>query len=70
MINLEIDAVRPGEQKESEAYFHGRGKHLITDIMWELTLDECRVNVKCIKDSLINQIETTVTDLPGRLVEE
>ena len=70
LINLEIDAVRPGEQEESEAYFHGRGKHLITDIMWELTLDECKVNVKCIKDSLINEIETTVTTLPEPIMED
>ena len=70
LINLEIDAVRPGEEKKSEPYFHGNGKHLITEIMWELSLDKCRVNVKCIKDSLINQIETTVTELPQRIVEE
>lgn len=70
LINLEIDSVRPGEAKDSGPYFHGNGKHLITEIMWELSLDKCRVNVKCIKDSLINQIETTVTELPERIVEE
>ena len=62
--------MRPGEAKDSGPYFHGNGKHLITEIMWELSLDKCRVNVKCIKDSLINQIETTVTELPERIVEE
>ena len=69
LINLEIDAVRPGEAQESDAYFHS-GKHLITSIMWELTLDECRTHVKVIKDSLINQIETTVTTLPEKILEE
>tara|TARA_Y100001963_G_scaffold57872_1_gene80995 strand:+ start:4954 stop:6444 length:1491 start_codon:yes stop_codon:yes gene_type:complete len=66
LINLEIDAVRPGEESHSEAYFH-TGKHLITDIMWELTLDECKTHITVIKDSLINQIETTVPELPQRL---
>jgi len=67
LINLEIDAVRPGAKKEDSAF--NSGKHLITDIMWELSLDQCKVNVKCIKDSLINQLETWAPELAERIEE-
>ena len=38
--------------------------------MWELTTAECQVHIKCIKDSHINQIETTSVKLPERMDSE
>ena len=38
--------------------------HLITEIKWGLTPNECRTNIKVIKDSTISQIETTQPDFP------
>jgi len=57
IINLDISAVRPGEEY-SKSKFSG-GNHLITDIKWALTKNELRTNLTVIKDSLINNIETT-----------
>ena len=45
-----------GEAVDPKFY---NGKHLITEIMWNLTPTECTVNLKCIKDSVINNIELT-----------
>ena len=42
----------------SKSKFSG-GNHLITDIKWALTKNELRTNLTVIKDSLINNIETT-----------
>ena len=69
LINLEIPPAKPGEKEVVDSLFHS-GKHLITGIEWEITFDECRTNVRVIKDSLINRIETTVPKLPDRMDEE
>jgi len=57
LINLDIPLPdMSGEAVDPKFY---NGKHLITEIMWNLTPTECTVNLKCIKDSVINNIETT-----------
>ena len=40
-------------------YLDVGGNHLITEIKWGLTKNELRTNLKVIKDSVINNIETT-----------
>jgi hypothetical protein len=55
IINLEIPPAIPGEDIKSK--FFG-GPHLITDLSWQLTTNSCQLNVKVIKDSVMNQIET------------
>jgi hypothetical protein len=35
------------------------GNHLITEIMWNLTPKECNLNIRCMKDSVNADIETT-----------
>jgi len=57
LINLYIPSVRPGEG-DSDPIFHN-GMHLITEIMWSLTPTKCKTNVKCIRDSVLTNIETT-----------
>tara|TARA_B110000285_G_scaffold68290_1_gene78465 strand:- start:692 stop:2152 length:1461 start_codon:yes stop_codon:yes gene_type:complete len=57
VINLDIPAVRPGEQQVEPKFYNGN--HLITEIMWALSPNECTTNIKCIKDSVLNNIETT-----------
>ena len=59
VINLEIPPAIPGEEKESK--FYG-GSYLITELSWNLRPKSCQLNVKVIKDSVINQIETTEID--------
>ena len=46
------------------------GKYLIKDIGWSLTQQECKTNITVIKDSLMNQIETAVMELPRRIEEQ
>ena len=58
LINLDIPSIRPGEAESSDPTFYN-GKHLITEIMWNLQPRELTVNIKCMKDSVINNIETT-----------
>lgn len=60
LINLDIPAPRPGD-KEIEPKFYN-GKHLITHIQWRLLPNTCELNVQCIKDSVISDIETTSID--------
>ena len=69
MIEVEIPPARPGEASTPENHFHG-GLHLLTDIMWELTYTECKVSVKCIKDSLMSEIETTRIEIPPTIKEK
>ena len=57
LINLNLPATRGLTAETNPALFHS-GKHLITEIKWSLTQNECRTNVKVIKDSYLNQIET------------
>ena len=68
IIDIDIPPARPGEQENPRNHFH-QGAHLLTDIMWELTYTECKVSVKCIKDSLMNEIETTRIDIPPTISE-
>ena len=60
LINLELPSVRPGEDTV-EQKFQG-GNHLITQIKWTLNRNELRTNLKVVKDSLMNNIETTAMD--------
>ena len=57
VINLEIPPVRPGDE-EVEPKFNN-GEHLITEIMWNLKPNALKTNLKCISDSVLNNIETT-----------
>ena len=57
IINLDLPSVRPGEEETQPKFYNGH--HLITDIMWQLTPSQCKTNIKCIKDSVLNSIETT-----------
>ena len=60
LINLDIPAVRPGEEEVDPKFYNG--KHLITHLQWQLQPATCTLNVKCIKDSVINNIETTAIE--------
>ena len=61
LINLDIPAVRPGGEVEEPKFNNGR--HLITELAWNINAKhECTLSVKCIKDSVINNIETTVME--------
>jgi len=61
LINLDIPAVRPGEDVVEPKF--NNGNHLITELAWSINANkECTLNVKCIKDSVINNIETTVME--------
>ena len=57
LINLDIPLPRAGDEVVEPKFYNG--KHLITDIKWSLRPNGCSLNVKCMKDSVINQIETT-----------
>ena len=57
LINLDLPAVRPGEEHQEPVFFSGN--HLITEIMWNLTAKECNLNIRCMKDSVNADIETT-----------
>ena len=39
------------------------GKYLITEIMWDLTLKQCKTNLKVIKDSYHNELEMYEADV-------
>ena len=70
MIKLAIPVAKAGEDDPSaENVFH-TGTYLITDIQWELALSQCKVNIRCIKDSLMNRIETTTVKLPGMIKDK
>lgn len=58
-INLEIPPAVPGEDKEPKFF---AGQYLITELSWNLKATSCQLNVKVIKDSIINQIETSEVD--------
>jgi|TARA_B110000263_G_C15299008_1_gene506990 hypothetical protein len=57
VINLDIPAARAGEDEVKPKFYNG--KHLITEVMWNITPNECNLNIKCIKDSVLSNIETT-----------
>lgn len=57
VINLDIPAARAGEGVVEPKFYNGG--HLITELRWTLRGDHCNLNVKCIKDSVLNNIETT-----------
>ena len=57
LINTSVTALRPGEEEVEPKFYNG--KHLITNLQWVLRPEGCTLNVKCIKDSVINNIETT-----------
>ena len=57
VINLDIPAARGGEDRIEPKFYNGG--HLITELRWTLKGDTCNLNVKCIKDSVLNNIETT-----------
>ena len=60
LINLQLPSVRPGEESK-EQKFQG-GNHLITQIKWSMTKNQLRTDLKVIKDSLMNNIETSEMD--------
>tara|TARA_Y100001963_G_scaffold106797_1_gene147595 strand:+ start:2530 stop:4011 length:1482 start_codon:yes stop_codon:yes gene_type:complete len=68
VIDVDISPSLAMVKDMEELQFH-TGKYLITDIQWELSLSECKVNVRCIKDSLKNRIETTKLKLPDVIYE-
>ena len=63
-IDLNIPLTKPGDGSADglEAKFHS-GKHLITDITWEIGPGGCYTTATVIKDSIINQIESTITEI-------
>ena len=58
LINLEIPISSPGEDNVSADFYNGF--HLITECMWKLTPSGLETHLKCMKDSVITNIETTV----------
>jgi len=58
LINLDIPLPDPGQENDDPVFYNG--DHLITEIRWTLTKTECKTNIKCIKDSLLNNMETTI----------
>ena len=63
LINLDIPPTRGMTKEKNEALFHS-GMHLITEIKWNLTINNCKTNIKVIKDSTLNEIETTKPEFP------
>tara|TARA_Y100000758_G_scaffold241220_1_gene177257 strand:- start:1290 stop:2750 length:1461 start_codon:yes stop_codon:yes gene_type:complete len=57
VINLDIPAARGGEGVVEPKFYNGG--HLITELRWTLKANKCNLTVKCIKDSVLNNIETT-----------
>ena len=57
VINLDIPAARAGEDVVEPKFYNGG--HLITELRWTLKAKTCSLNIKCIKDSVLNNIETT-----------
>ena len=62
MINLVIPPTRPAAAKSRDSFLHS-GKYLITEIMWDLTLKQCKTNLKVIKDSYHNELEMYEADV-------
>ncbi len=60
LINLDIPAPNPGQEEVDPKFYNG--KHLITHCQWILGPSACDLNVRCIKDSVINNIETTALE--------
>ena len=61
-IELKIPPTKGQDDKNpDDGKFHS-GKYLITEIKWGLTSQECRTNIKVMKDSYLNQIETASSD--------
>ena len=61
-ISLKIPPTKGQSDKNpDDGKFHS-GKYLITEIKWGLTSQECRTNIKVMKDSYLNQIETASSD--------
>ena len=73
LINLNIPPTRGLTTETNPALFHS-GMHLITDIKWGFSQNQCRTNIKVIKDSVINRIETTQAEFAplekGTVVEK
>tara|TARA_A100001011_G_C14305007_1_gene842630 strand:- start:520 stop:1995 length:1476 start_codon:yes stop_codon:yes gene_type:complete len=67
LINLQVPISSAGADNLDPAFYSG--DHLITDIMWKLTPSDCKVNVRAIKDSVINNIETTEIEYGATLSE-
>ena len=70
VITLDIPRPMPGAPSLQPLPVFHSGRYLIKDIDWTLTQRECRTNITVVKDSLMNQIETTVMELPERIEEE
>ena len=68
MINLVIPPTRPAAAEARQSFLHS-GKYLITQICWDLTLQECKTSVTVIKDSYENDIDSYESDGP-EFVEE
>jgi hypothetical protein len=49
------------DKNPDDGKFH-TGRYLITEIKWGLTSQECRTNIKVMKDSYFNQIETASSE--------
>ena len=61
-VRLKIPPTRGQDDKRpDDGKFH-TGDYLITEIKWGLTTQECRTNIKVMKDSYFNQIETASSD--------
>ena len=56
-VELKIPPTSGQTTELDDGKFH-TGRYLITEIKWGLTTQECRTNIKVVKDSYINQIET------------
>ena len=60
-VRLKIPPTSGQTTESVDGKFH-TGDYLITEIKWGLTTQECRTNIKVMKDSYFNQIETASSD--------
>jgi hypothetical protein len=68
MINLVIPPTRPAAREQRDSFLHS-GQYLIKEIMWDLTPTSCKTNIKVMRDSYPNDIDTYEADLSERIEE-
>jgi len=67
LINLDIPVPDAGEEPVNSKFYNG--KHLITDIKWRLQPTTCVLNIKCMKESVMTQIDSADIDY-GETIRE
>ena len=61
-VKEEATEIKENLSQSRDSFLHS-GKYLITEIMWDLTLKQCKTNLKVIKDSYHNELEMYEADV-------